>query len=99
VAKAAFTPARMLSLPRTKPLMHSAKKYMRAATCIPIRRKISFRPSSGVYQHCSEMHLHRYLAEYDLRFNHRVKLGVNDGEHAAPAEGGSWQASHVSGPH
>jgi transposase-like protein len=32
----------------------------------------------GVYQHCSEKHLHRYLAEYEFRFNHRVALGVDD---------------------
>jgi transposase-like protein len=39
----------------------------------------------GVYQHCKEKHLHRYLAEYDFRYNHRVKLGYNDGERAALA--------------
>jgi transposase-like protein len=39
----------------------------------------------GIYQHCSEKHLHRYLAEYDFRFNHRVALGFNDGERAALA--------------
>jgi len=32
----------------------------------------------GIYQHCSEKHLHRYLAEYDFRYNNRVGLGVND---------------------
>lgn len=32
----------------------------------------------GVYQHCREKHLHRYLAEYDFRYNHRVKLGFDD---------------------
>lgn len=37
----------------------------------------------GVYQHCKEKHLHRYLAEFDFRYNHRVKLGYNDGERAA----------------
>jgi hypothetical protein len=36
----------------------------------------------GVYQHCSEKHLHRYLAEYDFRYSNRVALGVNDGERA-----------------
>ncbi len=36
----------------------------------------------GIYQHCSEKHLHRYLAEYDFRFNHRSKLGIEDGERA-----------------
>lgn len=32
----------------------------------------------GVYQHCSEKHLHRYLAEFDFRYNNRVALGVED---------------------
>jgi transposase-like protein len=32
----------------------------------------------GVYQHCSEKHLHRYLAEFDFRFNHRAALGFDD---------------------
>jgi transposase-like protein len=32
----------------------------------------------GVYQHCSEKHLHRYLAEFDFRFNRRESLGWND---------------------
>ncbi len=32
----------------------------------------------GIYQHCDEKHLHRYLAEYDFRFNHRVALGIGD---------------------
>jgi transposase-like protein len=32
----------------------------------------------GIYQHCKEKHLHRYLAEYDFRYNHRVKLGYSD---------------------
>lgn len=32
----------------------------------------------GVYQHCGEKHLHRYLAEFDFRYSNRVRLGVND---------------------
>jgi hypothetical protein len=32
----------------------------------------------GIYQHCGEKHLHRYLAEYDFRYSHRVKLGFDD---------------------
>jgi hypothetical protein len=32
----------------------------------------------GVYQHCKEKHLHRYLAEYDFRYNHREALGFDD---------------------
>ncbi len=43
----------------------------------------------GIYQHCGEKHLHRYLAEYDFRYNHRVALGFNDGERAALAVKGA----------
>ncbi len=32
----------------------------------------------GVYQHCGERHLHRYLAEFDFRYSNRAALGVND---------------------
>ena len=34
----------------------------------------------GIYQHCGEKDLHRYLAEYDFRYNTRVKLGFTDEE-------------------
>jgi transposase-like protein len=39
----------------------------------------------GVYQHCSEKHLHRYLAEFDFRYNARQALGVNDAARAERA--------------
>lgn len=32
----------------------------------------------GTYQHCREKHLHRYLAEFDFRFNTRTALGISD---------------------
>jgi hypothetical protein len=32
----------------------------------------------GVYQHCAEKHLHRYLAEFNFRYSNRVALGVDD---------------------
>lgn len=32
----------------------------------------------GVYQHCRETHLHRYLAEFDFRYNNRSAKGVED---------------------
>ena len=41
------------------------------------------RGMKGVYQHCGEKHLHRYLAEFDFRYSNRVKLGVNDAQRAA----------------
>ena len=33
-------------------------------------------------QHCSEKHLHRYLAEFDFRHNNRIALGVDDMDRA-----------------
>jgi transposase-like protein len=39
----------------------------------------------GIYQHCSEKHLHRYLAEFDFRYNARQALGVNDAARAERA--------------
>ena len=39
----------------------------------------------GFYQHCSKKHLHRYLAEFDLRYNARSALGVNDDARAVRA--------------
>ena len=39
----------------------------------------------GVYQHCAEKHLHRYLSEFEFRHNTRAKLGFNDLDRAALA--------------
>ena len=36
----------------------------------------------GIYQHCQEKHLHRYLAEFDFRYTNRVALGHNDADRA-----------------
>jgi transposase-like protein len=47
------------------------------------------RGMKGVYQHCSEKHLHRYLAEFDFRYNNRSKLGIEDKERAAKATVGA----------
>lgn len=40
------------------------------------------RGMKGVYQHCGKRHLHRYLAEFDFRYNNRIALGVEDRERA-----------------
>lgn len=39
----------------------------------------------GIYQHCGEQHLHRYLAEYEFRYNNRVANGVDDRQRANEA--------------
>jgi transposase-like protein len=40
------------------------------------------RGMKGVYQFCGENHLHRYLAEFEFRYNNRVALGCNDADRA-----------------
>ena len=35
--------------------------------------RIFKRGMKGVYQHCAEKHLHRYLAEFDFRYSNRTK--------------------------
>ena len=43
------------------------------------------RGMKGVYQHCDEAHLHRYLAEFEFRYNNREAHGINDGERSQQA--------------
>ena len=43
----------------------------------------------GVYQHCSEKHLSRYVDEFGFRHNTRSNLGFNDGDRAALAVKGA----------
>lgn len=40
------------------------------------------RGMKGIYQHCAEHHLHRYLAEFDFRYTHRIACGIDDGARA-----------------
>lgn len=37
---------------------------------------------AGVYQHCGEQHLQRYLDEFSFRYNNRSALGIQDAERA-----------------
>jgi hypothetical protein len=39
----------------------------------------------GVYQHCGERHLQRYLTEFDFRYSNRSALGVDDTARATAA--------------
>ena len=75
-----------------KSVKHSIEEYVRYEDGEAIHTNsaegyfsIFKRGMRGVYQHCKEKHLHRYLAEYDFRYNHRIALGFNDGERAALA--------------
>lgn len=68
---------------------HSAKEYARRegeaiihTNTIENVFSVFKRGMIGVYQHCGEAHLHRYLAEFDFRFNRRAALKVSDLERA-----------------
>ena len=41
------------------------------------------RGMKGVYQHCGRQHLHRYAAEFEFRYNHRIANGTDDAGRAA----------------
>jgi transposase-like protein len=71
---------------------HSAGEYVRGDVHTNSAEgyfSIFKRGMRGIYQHCAEKHLHRYLAEYDFRYNHRVKLGWNDIDRAFAAVKGA----------
>jgi transposase-like protein len=60
---------------------HSAKEYVRGDVHTNSAEGyfgLFKKGMKGVYQHCGEKHLHRYLAEFDFRYNHRVRLGYDD---------------------
>jgi transposase-like protein len=53
---------------------HSAGEYVRGivhTNTIEGFFSIFKRGMRGIYQHCGEAHLHRYLAEFDFRYNNR----------------------------
>jgi transposase-like protein len=61
---------------------HSAEEYVRAyfwhTNTVEGYFSILKRGITGVYHHVSSQHLHRYLAEFDFRYNQRIALGVDD---------------------
>jgi transposase-like protein len=60
---------------------HGAKEYVRGdvhTNTIEGFFSIFKRGMKGVYQHCSEQHLHRYLKEFDFRYSNRIAVGVDD---------------------
>ncbi len=62
---------------------HSKDEYVRGdvhTNTVEGYYSIFKRGMKGVYQHCAEKHLHRYLSEFDFRYSNRSALGVNDGE-------------------
>jgi hypothetical protein len=66
---------------------HSANEYARLGGFIHVNSAENYfsifkRGVIGTFHHISEQHLHRYLAEFDFRYNNRSGLGVEDAERA-----------------
>jgi len=64
---------------------HGRKEYARGpvnTNTIEGVFSIFKRGMTGVYQHCESKHLHRYLAEFDFRYNNRIALEINDAQRA-----------------
>jgi transposase-like protein len=60
---------------------HSAGEYVRGSVhtnTVEGFYSVFKRGMKGVYQHCGEKHLHRYVAEFDFRYSNRTALGVDD---------------------
>ncbi len=60
---------------------HQRKEYVRGdITTNTVEGAFSIfkRGMRGVYQHCQEKHLHRYLAEFEFRYSNREATGFDD---------------------
>jgi hypothetical protein len=60
---------------------HSNKEYVRDddyTNTVEGYFSIIKRGIYGIYQHVSEAHLKRYLAEFDFRYSYRIKTGFDD---------------------
>jgi hypothetical protein len=67
-------------------VMHYNKEFVRGdVTTNTVEGAFSIfkRGLKGIYQHCAEKHLHRYLAEFEFRYSNREALGINDAARSA----------------
>jgi transposase-like protein len=71
---------------------HSQEEYVRAqfwhTNTVENYFSILKRGITGTFHHVSETHLHRYLAEFDFRYNQRMSLGIDDDQRMAKAAQG-----------
>ncbi len=64
---------------------HAAKEFARGdvtTNSVEGLFGIFKRGMTGIYQHCGEQHLQRYLDEFTFRYNNRIRLGVGDQQRA-----------------
>ncbi len=71
---------------------HSIEEYVRGnfwhTNTVESYFSLLKRGLGGVYQHCGQQHLKRYLGEFDFRYNYRVALGVDDNQRTESALAG-----------
>jgi transposase-like protein len=70
---------------------HGAGEYVRGnvhTNTIEGYFSIFKRGMKGVYQHCGKKHLHRYVAEFEFRYNNREANGCNDADRCIAALSG-----------
>ena len=62
-------------------VVHSAGEYVRGdvhTNTIEGYFSIFKRGMRGIYQHCNKKHLHRYVGEFEFRYNNRIANGPDD---------------------
>jgi transposase-like protein len=60
---------------------HESREYVRGDAHVNTLENffsVFKRGMRGVYQHCGEQHVMRYVREFEFRYNNRVGAGVND---------------------
>jgi transposase-like protein len=73
---------------------HSANEYARLGGFVHVNSAENYfsifkRGVIGTFHHISEQHLHRYLAEFDFRYNSRSGLGIEDTERVSKIAAGT----------
>lgn len=77
-----ISPRAFSSLPAPQPNFHAIGNYVdrkdRTIHTNTVEGAFSIfkRGMKGVYQHCGEQHLHRYLAEFEFRYNNRIATAL-----------------------
>jgi hypothetical protein len=74
--------------PGSDAVHHEKEEYVRGeihSNTVENYYSIFKRGMKGIYQHCGEKHLHRYLSEFDFRYSNRVGLSVDDQARAEKA--------------
>ena len=71
---------RLTTAGRNTPTLTAALAFSISTNTVEGFYSIFKRGMVGVYQHCSEQHLHRYLAEFDFRYSNRIAVDVDDNQ-------------------